>query len=564
MYMQPAGSAMQTAVNIVSNATQAFSGVSYIGQDPLGGRFFNGSLDDVRIYNSSLSAAQITQLYDSYFPPTVNTPAAASPTTATGKTTTLSASGSSILGANNLTYTWSSSGPGTVAFSPNGVNAASSTVATFSAAGTYTLGVTIADTYGQFTTSSVNVTVNQTLTSIAVALATNNLATTGVEQFAATAYDQFNYAIVNQPTFTWGVSSVGNAGVIDSNGNYQPPYTTGSATVSATAGGKTGQATATYPGIAQWSSPGGGLWSGGSWIGTTSTTAVSPPGLRGVAGDYAEFATSGGMISLGGASPVDPSLAGLTFASANSYTLSGGAMTLGDGANPATIGVSNGNHTIVTPLTLQSNLNVTVLAGDSLTILGGVGGDGESLTMNGPGKLVLGGTNGFNGGTTVLSGTLVLAGPSALPDGSNLAVGANVASLFGAVIAAANVASVPADAAASAAASGAVGPSADASGGGRPAVSASIPPSLAATAVSAAPADRSDASPSTPDLGASRAARDAALATTVARRSAAGVGCITYSQSAMASDGQEDGRTTNLRALDAVLAAYYRSEITAP
>ena len=103
--------------------------------------------------------------------------------------------------------------------------------------------------------------------------------------------------------------------------------------------------------------------------------------------------------------------------------------------------VSNGNHTIATPVTLQSNLNVTVLAGDSLTISGGVSGSGESLTLNGPGKLVLGGTNGFNGGTAVLSGTLVIAGPNALANGSNLAVGTNVGSLFGAVIAAPTVGS---------------------------------------------------------------------------------------------------------------------------
>ncbi len=35
MYMQPAGSAMQSAVNAVANAAQAFSGVTYIGQDPV-------------------------------------------------------------------------------------------------------------------------------------------------------------------------------------------------------------------------------------------------------------------------------------------------------------------------------------------------------------------------------------------------------------------------------------------------------------------------------------------------------------------------------------------------
>jgi len=433
MYMQPAGSAMQSAVNAVANAAQAFSGVTCIGQDSGGSRFFNGSADDVRIYNASLSAAQIAQLDDSYFPPTVATAAAANPATVAAATSTLSALGASILGEGALKYTWSAIGtpPAPVLFSSNGTNAAKSTVATFSKAGAYTLGVTIADAYGQFTTSSVSVTVNQTLTNITVALASNNLSTTGVEQFAATACDQFNFPLISQPTFAW---SVVGSGTIDSSGNYQPPYApypTGSAVIRATAGGATGQTTASYPGIAQWNSTGGGSWTGGSWLGTTSATAVSPPGLRAPASDYAQFATAGGTISLSGA---DPSLAGIFFASPSSYTLSGGAMNLGNGASPATITVSGGNHSIATPITLQSNLSVTVAANDSLTISGGVSGSGQSLTLNGPGKLVLGGSNNLNG-ATVLSGTLVVVAANTLPDGANLSVGANVGTVFHSAIA---------------------------------------------------------------------------------------------------------------------------------
>ena len=453
-----------------------------IGSSGDGNRYFDGGIGDVRIYNVGLSAAQVAQLYDSYYPPTVATAAAANPATVTGKTTTLSVLGSSSVNL-PLTYTWSSSGPAAVTFSPNGTSAANNAMATFSKAGTYTLAATLADSYGQFTTSSVTVTVNQTLTNVAVALAANNLATTGVEQFTATANDQFGQAMATQPSFTFGVSSTGNPGTIDpSNGNYQPPYAVGSAIISAAGGGKTGQATATYPGLAQWNTVGGGSWSGGSWIGTTSMATVSPPGIRGITGDYAQFSTSGGTVSLSG---VDPSLAGISFTSSSSYTLSGGAMTLGNGASSAAIAVTAGNHTIATPVMLQSNLNVTVVSGDSLTISGGVSGAGESLTVNGPGKLFLGGGNSFNGGTTVLSGTLVVSGPNALPNGSNLAIGANVANLFGAVITAPTFGSLTTDAAASAAASGAVGPSADAAGGGgRPPLSS--PAALAASSVSAA------------------------------------------------------------------------------
>ncbi len=77
MYMQPVGAAMQSASNAVSNAARLFSGLTYIGEDSGGGRLFNGSLDDIRIYNTSLSAANIASLGN--LPPTVATAAAAAP-----------------------------------------------------------------------------------------------------------------------------------------------------------------------------------------------------------------------------------------------------------------------------------------------------------------------------------------------------------------------------------------------------------------------------------------------------------------------------------------------------
>ena len=56
----------------------------------------------------------------------------------------------------------------TPTFSVNDSNAAIDTTATFSQAGTYGFAVTITDPFGLSTTSTVNVTVNQTLTSIAL------------------------------------------------------------------------------------------------------------------------------------------------------------------------------------------------------------------------------------------------------------------------------------------------------------------------------------------------------------------------------------------------------------
>ncbi|HEV3024664.1 MAG TPA: autotransporter-associated beta strand repeat-containing protein, partial [Pirellulales bacterium] len=120
---------------------------------------------------------------------------------------------------------------------------------------------------------------------------------------------------------------------------------------------------------------------------------------------------------------------------------SGGVLTLDNGASPATIAVTSGSHTIDAPVALKSSVNITTASGTTLTITGGISGSGQSLTLNGPGKLVLGGNNSFGGGTSVVSGTLVVNSSTALPDGSNLTVGANAGQAFAPIVAAAPVAS---------------------------------------------------------------------------------------------------------------------------
>jgi autotransporter-associated beta strand protein len=126
----------------------------------------------------------------------VATAAAASPGTVTGTTTALSVLGADVdTGASSLTYTWAATtlpnGAASPIFSVNGTTAANDTTATFSEAGSYTFTVTIADPGGMTATSSVNVTINQTLTSIRVA----------DQPPLATAYDQFANPLVDQPAF---------------------------------------------------------------------------------------------------------------------------------------------------------------------------------------------------------------------------------------------------------------------------------------------------------------------------------------------------------------------------
>jgi hypothetical protein len=175
--------------------------------------------------------------------PTIATPPSGSPSPVTGTTTTLSVLGADDGGEANLTYTWSYTGPATVLFGTNATNAAKSTVATFTQAGAYTFSVLVKDVQGLTTTSSVNVTVNQTLTSITVTPATSTVNTNATAQFGATGFDQFNTAMVIQPAITWSV--VSGAGSISTSGLYTASGTAGSATVQAASGSVAGTAAVT-------------------------------------------------------------------------------------------------------------------------------------------------------------------------------------------------------------------------------------------------------------------------------------------------------------------------------
>jgi hypothetical protein len=151
--------------------------------------------------------------------PTVASTATAAPNPATGTTTSLAVLGADTDTAEGgLIYTWSqTNGPaGGVTFLVNGSNAAKSTTATFTQAGTYGFTLTIADPGGLSTTSSASVTVRQTLATIAVRAASASLNAAATYQFTATASDQFGMALAPPPTITW--SQTGGIGTVSSTG----------------------------------------------------------------------------------------------------------------------------------------------------------------------------------------------------------------------------------------------------------------------------------------------------------------------------------------------------------
>jgi hypothetical protein len=148
-------------------------------------------------------------------------------------------------GEANLTYTWATTGtpPAAVTFSANGTNAAKSSTATFTKAGSYALQVTVKDQGNLTTTSAVSVTVNQTLTSIVVSPASATVATAGTQQFTASARDQVATALTAQPAMTWSVTG---GGTITSSGLFTAGSTAGGPfTVKATSGSVSGTASVT-------------------------------------------------------------------------------------------------------------------------------------------------------------------------------------------------------------------------------------------------------------------------------------------------------------------------------
>src|SRR5208283_2644220 len=101
-------------------------------------------------------------------------------------------------------------------------------------AGSYTLTATIADPGGMTATSSVNVTVGQTVARIAVSPASATLVAGAAQPFTVVADDQFGNPWTEPPAWSWSVLAGG--GEIDGSGLYTAPYANGTATVRVTGG----------------------------------------------------------------------------------------------------------------------------------------------------------------------------------------------------------------------------------------------------------------------------------------------------------------------------------------
>jgi endoglucanase Acf2 len=170
-------------------------------------------------------------------PPLITVSPASNPPTVTGTTAVLSVLGTDEQqNESNLTYTWALvSGPSGAhpSFSVNGTNTAKNATVTFNLSGAYQLLVTVADVNGLSTTSSVAVSVVQTLNTMVLTPSSASVFTNATQQFSANGTDQFGASVAN-PAVTWSVSS--GAGSISNTGLYQAPGSPGSAVVTATSG----------------------------------------------------------------------------------------------------------------------------------------------------------------------------------------------------------------------------------------------------------------------------------------------------------------------------------------
>jgi Ca2+-binding RTX toxin-like protein len=183
--------------------------------------------------------------------PSVAISPSANPSPATGTDATLNVRGNDDGGESNLIYVWSLVSSPTDGDADidgyNYSNAAKQSHVEFSSAGTYVFDVTITDALGMTTDAGeVSVTVQQTLTSIAISPSNIALRDGTSQQFTAVGIDQFDTPMATQPTFTWypGTSifngSISATGLFTAFDNAQD-----TAAIQATADGVWGTANAT-------------------------------------------------------------------------------------------------------------------------------------------------------------------------------------------------------------------------------------------------------------------------------------------------------------------------------
>ena len=177
-------------------------------------------------------------------------------------------------------------------------------------------------------------------------------------------------------------------------------------------------------GPAIWTSPSSGNWSDG----TRWSTGSAPGSGKGAVAVVGADTSTPITVAL----DVPTTLGQLAFSSTagGGYTLAagGGTLTMDNGTNNngiAQILVASGSHGISAPVILAGALSIVPTAGTTLGVSGNISeaapGTG-SLSLDGPGTLILGGSDSYTGGTRVTAGTLIVTSSSSMADNTNLNV----------------------------------------------------------------------------------------------------------------------------------------------
>jgi autotransporter-associated beta strand protein len=170
------------------------------------------------------------------------------------------------------------------------------------------------------------------------------------------------------------------------------------------------------------------LAGGGSWSSTANWTPSSVPNGDG-ANIYLQLestSSSPTIITLDGRRTVGTLYLADTANTASGYNITAGTtgfmpmLTLSNTAgDDAQVILTSGSQMISAPVSLASNLVVSLSSGSSLAMAGNISGTGKSLTLAyGSGALTLSGSNTYGGGTTISAGTLTLGGTGSLGGGN--------------------------------------------------------------------------------------------------------------------------------------------------
>jgi autotransporter-associated beta strand protein len=196
------------------------------------------------------------------------------------------------------------------------------------------------------------------------------------------------------------------------------------------------------PAVAYWKGTHDGAWStlspSSNWVATADGTDALGA-LPGTTTDvYFSAADASNLATTLGA---DFAVHSVNFAAGIGPVTIGGGNSLSL-SNGVTVASGSASHTVDANVNLDANQTWLISGTNTLTVNGQISGSAK-LSKDGPGALILSGSNIYSGGTSVLAGTLIVSHADGLLNGSSLTVGAGASAIFGGAVLPQRAAPVP-------------------------------------------------------------------------------------------------------------------------